>query len=104
RSLAIPQRLEERVGEPEVDQVVDRRLSEIVIDAEDRLLAERLVQDLVQLAGRGEVAAERLLQYRAPAFRAARSREPPDHGGERARRNREIEGGMARRPERGADR
>jgi hypothetical protein len=100
----VPQRLEEAVGETEVDQIVDRRLSQVVVDAEDRLLVERLMQDPVQLASRCEVAAERLLQHDAAALGTTRTRETADHDLERARGNREIEGGMARRAERRPDR
>ena len=38
--LAPPDRLEERVGEPEVEQVLDRLLAQVVVDPEDRCLAE----------------------------------------------------------------
>ena len=43
--VAVPQRLEEAVGEAEDQDVLHRLLAEIVIDAEDLLLA-RHAQDL----------------------------------------------------------
>ena len=39
--LAIPQRLEEAVGEPQGEQVERRLLAEEVVDAEDLVLARR---------------------------------------------------------------
>jgi hypothetical protein len=40
--VAVPERFQERVHEPEEHEVLDRRLPEVVIDAEDRLLVEGL--------------------------------------------------------------
>src|SRR5262249_47250271 len=37
---AIPDRLEDLVGETEVEQIADRRLAQVMIDAEDRALVE----------------------------------------------------------------
>ena len=54
------------------------------------------VQRRVQLARGGEVAAERLLDDHARAARAARAREPFDHGREQARRDREVVSGVRR--------
>ena len=73
--VAVPDRLEERVGEAEVEQVLHRLLAEVVIDAEDRRLGEHLVQRLVERARRGEVAAERLLDRDARLRGAARPAE-----------------------------
>ena len=39
--VAVPDRLEERVGEPEIEQVLDALLAEEVVDPEDRLVSER---------------------------------------------------------------
>ena len=38
--VAVPDRLQKRVGEPEVQEVLDRLLAEVVVDAEDRPLGE----------------------------------------------------------------
>ena len=59
--VAVPDRLEERVGEAEEEQVLHRPLAEIVVDPEDRLFVEVAQQDRVQLPRRREVPAERLL-------------------------------------------
>ena len=47
--VAVPDRLEERVGEPEVEDVLDRLLAEVVVDPEDVLLGEDRVEHLVEL-------------------------------------------------------
>ena len=39
--IAVPDRLEEGIGEAEIEQVLDRLLAEIVVDAEDRLSRRR---------------------------------------------------------------
>jgi hypothetical protein len=59
--LAVPDGLEEAVGEAEGEDVVDRFLPEEVIDAEDPILVERRVDRAVQCLRRREVGAERLL-------------------------------------------
>ena len=59
--LPVPDRLEDAVGEPQREHVLHRLLAEIVIDAEDLVLAEPAMEELVQLPGRPEVVAERLL-------------------------------------------
>ncbi len=59
--VAVPDRLEQAVGEAERQDVLRRLLAEEVVDAEDLLLAEHLVQARVELARRLEVGAERLL-------------------------------------------
>ena len=58
---AVPDRLEDRVAEPQDQDVLDRLLPQVVVDAVDLPLAEDDVQAGVQLAGRLQVRAERLL-------------------------------------------
>ena len=67
--VAVPDRLEQRVGEPQRHQVLDRLLAEVVVDPEDLRLVEHLEHLRVELARRGEVVAERLLDH-DPASRA----------------------------------
>jgi len=74
--LVVPQRLEDAVGETEDEEVLDRFLAEVVVDAEDRPLAEDLEDLLVQLLRRRQVPAERFLDHDAMAFATAR-----DHPG-----------------------
>ncbi len=100
---AVPQRLEKRVGEAEVEQVLHRLLAEIVIDAEDRALVEDAVQGLVERACRGEIAAKRLFHYHARCGRAVQPGEALDDGREHARRDGEVMQRPLRTAERLAD-
>ena len=87
--LAVPERFEERVREAEEQHVVDRALAEVVVDPEDVALVERAEQDPVELARRGEVLAERLLDDDAGAVAqpdcASCSTTGPNSGGGIAR-------------------
>ena len=76
--LAIPDRLEERIREPEIQQILNGFLGQVVIDSEDLGFVERGVQDPVEVPGRLEAPAERLLEYDPGAVRAARLVEPAD--------------------------
>ena len=62
----VPERLEDAVAEPEDQQVPDRLLAEVVVDAVDLRLAEDLADLAVQPLGRLEVVAERLLDDDPP--------------------------------------
>ena len=86
----VPDRLEEGVRKPEVEEVHDRLLPEEVVDTEDRFLGERRVKGRVQLLRRCEVAPERLLDDHASIRRAARRREAFDNGREERRRDGEV--------------
>ena len=61
--VAVPDRLEERVGEAEIQDVLHRLLAEVVIDAEDGRFGKDLVEDAVQLLrrrrGRARTASRR---------------------------------------------
>ena len=59
--LVVPQRLEERVGEAEDEDVLHRVLAEVVVDAVELVLAPVLVQRVVERHRGGQVVAERLL-------------------------------------------
>ena len=59
--VPVPDRLEHHVREPEGHHVLDGLLAQVVVDPEDLALAERVVDDVLQRAGRLEVGAERLL-------------------------------------------
>ena len=58
--IAVPDRLEQAVGETEREDVLRRLLAEEMIDAEDLVLGEDLVQRLVERHRALEVGAERL--------------------------------------------
>ena len=70
------------------------RLPEVVVDPEDVALDERAEQDPIQLARRGEVLAEGLLDDDAGAFRAARLRQLFDDRSEQRRRDRQVVRGV----------
>ena len=61
----VPQRLVERVGEAQRHQVLHRLLAEIVVDAEDLVLAEDAADLVVQRLRRGEAAPDRLFDHDA---------------------------------------
>ena len=62
---AVPQRLEQGIGEPQRQQVLDRFLAEIMVDAEGPLLGKGSGDGVVDLAAGGEIAAQRLFQRQA---------------------------------------
>src|SRR4029453_3089908 len=99
---AIPHRLEKRVGEPEIHQVLDGFLAQEMIDPEHRFLVEHLVDDARELSCRSEIAAERFFDAQ-PAARARRPAEPTNYGREHAGWNREIADGQPRTAERDAE-
>ena len=59
--VAVPDRLEQAVGEAEGQDVERRLLAEEVVDAEDLVLVEHLVELRVERLRAGQVGAERLL-------------------------------------------
>ena len=64
--VAIPDRLEQAVGEAQHQDVLHRLLAEIMIDAENLILFEDAEQFLVERLRRGEIGAERLFDDDAP--------------------------------------
>src|SRR6185437_1923170 len=97
--IAVPDRLEERVPEAEVEDVLYRLLAELVVDAKDRRLVEYLVQRVVERERRGEIAPEGLLDHDAGALRRARLAELRHDDREHARRDCEIVQGPCSIPE-----
>ena len=69
---AVPDRLEDAVGEAEDHEVLDGFLAQIVVDPVDLLFAEPAVQGLVQFRGGLKVAAERLLDDQSGTLLALR--------------------------------
>ena len=100
--VAVPDRLEDAVREAQHEDVLDGLLAQVVVDAEDLALAEGRAHDGVELARRGAVAAERLLEHErahracgcatGPASPSLRGDEREDR-----RRRREVEDDVALR-------
>ena len=89
-----------RVGEPQRQQVLDGLLAQVVVDAEDVVGAEHRVDQLVELAARGQVLAERLLDDDPPpplrrALGHAGALHLLEHGREHRRRDGQVERGVA---------
>jgi hypothetical protein len=98
--LAVPQRLDRRICEPRVEDVLNRLLAQIVVDAEDRLLGKMLEQRPVERLRRLAIMAERLFHDEAGVHvETALSQRGANHA-EQAGRNREI----MHRPLRGSER
>src|SRR5687767_11749979 len=88
--MPVPDRLEKRVGEPEIEDVLHRFLAEIVIDPEDRVLGKGAMQCRVERTRRLEIAPERLFGDDACPFGAAGARQMVNRDREGAWRNGEI--------------
>ena len=88
--VAVPDRLEERIREPEVEDVLDLFLPEEVVDPVDGRFREHGVDDLVELDRARQVAAERLLDDDSGVLGRAELPQRLDHLAEQARRDREV--------------
>ena len=101
--VTVPDRLEQRVGEAQRQQVLDRLLAQVVVDAEDVPGGEDVVDQVVELLGRRQVVPERLLDDDpAPAARLAvvghaGALHLLEHGREGGRRDRQVERRVALR-------
>ena len=76
--VAVPDRLEEPVGEAEGEDILGRLLAEEMVDAEDLLFREHLMELRVQRHGACEVCAEGLLHDDARALDEAGLSEQSD--------------------------
>jgi len=90
--IAVPQVLEHPVGESQAENVLGRLFAEEAVDPEHRPLGERRPDQLVQLAGRGEVLAERLLDHDAAVGRQLQPDQPPEDALKDGRREGEENG------------
>src|SRR5215510_4105579 len=95
--VAIPERLQERIGEAEDQQVVHWQLAQVMVDAEDRLLVEGAEQRAVELLRREEIVTERLFNDDARAVRASRFAQLVHNRLEQPRRDGEIVRRLLRR-------
>ena len=89
--VAVPDRLEHRVREPEVEELSEAHLPQEVVDPEQLRLVDVLVDLRGQLARGLEVVAERLLDDDSSGLGQARVGQPLDHPAEQERRDLEIE-------------
>ena len=89
--LAVPDRLEDGVGEAQVGDVHHRLLAEEVVDPQDLVFVEHLAQRRLELFGRCEVVAERLLEDHPRAVGQPGVAELVDDGAEQRRWNLQVE-------------
>ena len=64
----IPDRLEQRIGEAQCHQVLNRLLAEIMVDAEDAVLRKDAADGVVDGRSGFEIAADRLFDHDACPF------------------------------------
>ena len=88
--VAVPDRLEQSIGEAECKNVLRRFLAEEVVDAEDLVFIEDLVQPGIQRDRALEIGAERFLHDDARAINQARFSEQAHRRQRRIRRHAEI--------------
>ena len=88
--FAVPDRLEQSVGEPEREDVLRRFLAEEVIDTEDLVFGEPLVHRGVQRDGTVVVGAERLLHDDAGLLHQFRFMQHLEHGHRGHRRHAQV--------------
>jgi hypothetical protein len=88
--LAVPDRLEQPVREPQRQDVLRRLLPEEVVDAKHLILAEHGVHLSVQPAGAREVRPERLLHDHPGALHHPRLTKAPHHALRRLRGHAEV--------------
>src|SRR6185437_17167852 len=83
-------RLQKRVGETEVQEVLHRFLAQVVIDAKDAALGEFLQQRAIESLRGSEIAAEGLLHHHA-CIRRALLAQVADDQGKHTGRNGQVE-------------
>jgi hypothetical protein len=88
--IAVPDRLEEAVGESKREDVLRWFLAEKMIDPKDLALAERLVDLVVQPDRAVEVVAERLLHDHSGQVHQASRPQRLDHRDSGPRRDAQI--------------
>jgi len=89
--LAIPHRLEQRIGESEEMDVQHRLLAQEVVDAQDLVLGEHLVQLGVEGPCGGQVTAEGLLDHHPAVFGQTGSAKSRHHRSEERGRDLQVE-------------
>src|SRR6185312_17320586 len=93
--VAVPQRLEDGVGEPEKQDAQGRFLAEEMVNAQDLPLVEEIAQFGVQGPGRRQVVAERLFHHHPAPLDQAGAGQALNHAAEQRRRALQIKDGAA---------
>src|SRR5580693_4329812 len=98
--VAIPDRLEQAVGEAQHQNVLHRLLAQIMVDAKNLILAEDPEQLAIELPRRSEIGTERLFDDDAPPGAVIFTRQPrlaemAADRRETGRRRRQIEQAVA---------
>ena len=88
--VAVPDGLEQAVGEAEGQDVLRRLLAQEMVDAEDLFLVEDLMQLMVELHRAGQVGAEGLFHDEARALHQAGLAQQPHRGQRGARRHAQV--------------
>ena len=97
--ITIPDRLEQRVGEPEHQKVLDRGLAEVVVDPVNPALVKALVEDGVERHRGLQVDTEGLLHHQTgPTLTTGQARcaQAPYRGAEGRRGQGQVEDPVAR--------
>ncbi len=89
--IAVPDRLQQGVGEPEVGDVHHRFLAQVVVDPQDLVLAEDTGQVLLEFLGRLRVVPEGLLEDHPRIGGQAGTGKPVNHLREERWRDLEVE-------------
>ena len=88
--VAVPERLEHRIGKPRVEDVLNRLLAQIMVDAKDRLFGEVLQQCAVERLRRFAIAAERFFNDEAGVDVETALSERGNDNAKKARGDRQI--------------
>ncbi len=92
--VPVPDRLQHRVREAQVEDLLEAHLPEVVVDAVELRLVDVLVQLVGERARRLEVVPEGLLDHEPGALGEPRVGEPRDDLAEQERRDLEVEDGV----------
>src|ERR1700730_17450716 len=88
--IPVPDRVEERISKPEVEEVLHWFLAEKVVDAIDGGLGEELMDGPIERLRRGEVATKGFFHDQSRLRRTARLRQSLCDGSEQAGRDRQV--------------
>ena len=100
--VRVPDRFVKLVGEAQSEDVLHRFLAEVVVDPKNAVRRKHRLDDIIELACGGEVAAEGLLDHDTAPCAIHFVGQPGSaqlfrHLGERLRRDREVEGVITHR-------